>query len=106
MVPVEKTSPYYPKPDENNTIDSSNNPRPSALPTRPYSIAGSELLAQADADVSTYNNHGSSTKQSKSLDSVVAMSPEEENRKCINDFLSKIDTTISESRKYVEKSKE
>ncbi|XP_037951580.1 lysM and putative peptidoglycan-binding domain-containing protein 1-like isoform X1 [Teleopsis dalmanni] len=127
LVPVEKTSPYYPKPDENNIThttattpaeienntannitDATNNPRPNALPARPYSIAG-ELLLQNSDDDAALNNHNGTTggsKQSKSLDSVAAMTPDEENRKCINDFLNKIDTTISESRKYVEKSKE
>ncbi|XP_069961905.1 GATA zinc finger domain-containing protein 14 isoform X1 [Bactrocera oleae] len=151
LIPVDKSSPYYPKADENNPLqissnntvlqnninsqnivnsinatntsnttadplgvfaaptsclDSANNPRPSTLPTRPYSIAG-ELLVQNSNDDVTLNNHSSSSnKQSKSLDSVVTMTPEEENRKCINEFLSKIDSTISESRKYVEKSKE
>ncbi|XP_036323875.1 uncharacterized protein LOC118737470 isoform X2 [Rhagoletis pomonella] len=150
LIPVDKSSPYYPKIDENNpleissnntelqnnkntenavnnanatdvpaisaadplgvfaasTSNSTNNPRPSTLPARPYSIAGELLVQNSDDDV-TMNNHSSSTnKQSKSLDSVVAMTPDEENRKCINEFLSKIDSTISESRKYVERSKE
>ncbi|KAI8043957.1 hypothetical protein M5D96_000105 [Drosophila gunungcola] len=53
-----------------------------------------------------HGHSGCSGKQSKSLDSVAAMTPEEENRKCMNDFLNKIDNTISESRKYVERSKD
>ncbi|XP_011194319.2 GATA zinc finger domain-containing protein 14 isoform X2 [Zeugodacus cucurbitae] len=151
LIPVDKSSPYYPKADENNPLeisenntilqnnintqnnvnsvnatntgnttadplgvfaaptsctDSANNPRPSTLPTRPYSIAGELLVQNSDDDVMLNNHSSSSNKQSKSLDSVVAMTPEEENRKCINEFLSKIDSTISESRKYVEKSKE
>ncbi|XP_054725588.1 uncharacterized protein DDB_G0281497 isoform X1 [Anastrepha obliqua] len=152
LVPVDKSSPYYPKADENNPlgissnnteqqnnintendvnnvnatdvavnatadplgvfaaaticVDSTNNPRPSTLPARPYSIAGELLVQNIDDDVTLNNHSSSSNKQSKSLDSVVTMTPEEENRKCINEFLSKIDSTISESRKYVEKSKE
>ncbi|CAD6995037.1 unnamed protein product [Ceratitis capitata] len=148
LVPVDKSSPYYPKADENNpleitinntelqnninaengvnnvdsgsatgdplgvfasptsSVDSANNPRPSMLPTRPYSIAGELLVQNSEDDVALNNHSNSNNKQSKSLDSVVAMTPEEENRRCINEFLSKIDSTISESRKYVEKSKE
>ncbi|XP_073818200.1 lysM peptidoglycan-binding domain-containing protein red isoform X2 [Musca autumnalis] len=87
-----------------------NNPHPGTLPTRPYSIAG-ELLVQTEEVETSLNkaNNGNTTKQSKSLDSVAAvaaLTPEEESRRSINEFLSKIDNTISESRKYVEKSKE
>ncbi|KAH8382623.1 hypothetical protein KR009_004414, partial [Drosophila setifemur] len=76
---------------------------------RPYSIAGELLVVHGsgDEDPARINSHsGCSGKQSKSLDSVAAMTPEEENRKCMNDFLNKIDNTISESRKYVERSKD
>ncbi|XP_017092135.2 myb-like protein H isoform X1 [Drosophila bipectinata] len=75
---------------------------------RPYSIAGELLVVQAgDEDPAMINSQGGCNgKQSKSLDSVAAMTPEEENRKCMNDFLNKIDNTISESRKYVERSKD
>ncbi|TDG44639.1 hypothetical protein AWZ03_008960 [Drosophila navojoa] len=76
---------------------------------RPYSIAGELLVQPGDEDPALMlHNHNAtcSTKQSKSLDSVAAMTPEEENRKCMNDFLNKIDNTISESRKYVERSKD
>lgn len=74
---------------------------------RPYSIAGELLVQASDEDPALMHNHSAcSSKQSKSLDSVAAMTPEEENRKCMNDFLNKIDNTISESRKYVERSKE
>ncbi|XP_013097416.1 lysM and putative peptidoglycan-binding domain-containing protein 2 isoform X2 [Stomoxys calcitrans] len=92
-----------------SSMSTDSNPRPAALPTRPYSIAG-ELLVQAnDTDTGlSMSNNGNTAKQSKSLDSVAAstMTPEEESRRSINEFLSKIDNTISESRKYVEKSKE
>ncbi|XP_034117943.2 uncharacterized protein DDB_G0281497 isoform X1 [Drosophila albomicans] len=74
---------------------------------RPYSIAGELLVQGIDEDPAMMNNHNAcGSKQSKSLDSVAAMTPEEENRKCMNDFLNKIDNTISESRKYVERSKD
>ncbi|XP_067617334.1 type-2 histone deacetylase 1 isoform X2 [Eurosta solidaginis] len=156
LVPVDRSSPYYPKSDENNPLeinydftelqnnintgsevntnvnitnadnanadplgvfaaaaspkasnDTPYNTRPSTtLPARPYSIAGELLVQNSQDDVALNNHSNNSSKQSKSLDSVVTMTPEEENRKCINEFLSKIDSTISESRKYVEKSKE
>ncbi|KAH8407950.1 hypothetical protein KR222_004991, partial [Zaprionus bogoriensis] len=73
-------------------------------PPRPYSIAG-ELLGMPSSE-EEHQGACSGSKQSKSLDSVAAMTPEEENRKCMNDFLNKIDNTISESRKYVERSKD
>lgn len=90
-----------------SSMCSDSNPRPATLPTRPYSIAG-ELLVQGTEDETTLSNcSNGNNKQSKSLDSVAAvMTPEEESRRSINEFLSKIDNTISESRKYVEKSKE
>ncbi|XP_017144139.1 uncharacterized protein LOC108156904 isoform X2 [Drosophila miranda] len=76
-------------------------------PQRPYSIAGELLVQASDEDPAMMHNHSAcGSKQSKSLDSVAAMTPEEENRKCMNDFLNKIDNTISESRKYVERSKD
>uniref|UniRef100_A0A1A9WNH5 LysM domain-containing protein n=1 Tax=Glossina brevipalpis TaxID=37001 RepID=A0A1A9WNH5_9MUSC len=77
----------------------------TALPARPYSIAG-ETLGQAVADQQQQHSTNGNSKQSKSLDSIAAVTPEEENRRCINEFLNKIDNTISESRKYVEKSRE
>lgn len=144
MVPVDKSSPYYPNVgascsnndvsmlesvmencsggDPLNCISSStlssssassssmstdsSNPRPATLPTRPYSIAGELLVQAGDEDATLGMSNNGNSKQSKSLDSVAAMSPEEESRRSINEFLSKIDNTISESRKYVEKSKE
>lgn len=59
-------------------------------------------------DNSKSENNSNHNKHSKSLDSMasISISPDEENRRCINEFLSKIDNTISESRKYVERSKE
>lgn len=91
-----------------SSMSSDSNPRPAALPTRPYSIAGELLVQAGDGDTGlSMSNNGNTAKQSKSLDSVAAaMTPEEESRRSINEFLSKIDNTISESRKYVEKSKE
>lgn len=93
LIPVDKSSPYYPKDDR---------PHQQQLPTRPYSIAGSEMLASNTEQSSPQQNH-TSKNGSKSMDSVT-MSPEEENRKCIDEFLGKIDSTIAESKKYVEKS--
>lgn len=85
-----------------NISSSSSSTRSSGPAPRPYSIAG-ELLGM---QTSEEDHTPCGSKQSKSLDSVAAMTPEEENRKCMNDFLNKIDNTISESRKYVERSKE
>ncbi|XP_059612335.1 lysM and putative peptidoglycan-binding domain-containing protein 1 [Phlebotomus argentipes] len=79
MVPVDRNSPYAPK-DE----------RPHSLPPqRANTFAGS---------CSTDTN-----ANSRSLDHM-AMSPDEENRRSVDEFLGKIDSTIAESRKYVKKS--
>lgn len=113
LIPVEKSSPYYPKED-----------RPHSLPARAYSVAGTEFdpstnqnlflhlqnstttTGQQQNPVQNYNqnNNNSSTNSScKSIESIV-MSPEEENKRSIDEFLGKIDTTIAESKKYVAKS--
>lgn len=111
LIPVGKSSPYYPK-DE----------RPHSLPARAYSVAtGSNFNTtlslgmmstspqqqQFNTNQNNINfNSNSSTNtstSSKSMESVV-MSPEEENKKSIDEFLGKIDSTIAESKKYVAKS--
>lgn len=80
MIPVEKGSPYYPKDD-----------RPQSLPPlRAASLAGG-------FPPSLQNQQ----QNSKSLDT---LSPEEENKKNMDEFLDKIDSTIAESKKYVIKS--
>lgn len=83
MIPVEKGSPYYPKDD-----------RPQSLPPRAFSIAG------INTEQNAHENNNS-----RSMDSVV-ISPEEENKKSIDEFLGKIDSTIAESKKYVAKSQQ
>lgn len=77
MIPVEKDSPYYPKDD-----------RPHSLPPK--------------ANV-TLSKNGQSSSNSKSMDSIV-LSPEEENKKDIDEFLGKIDSNLAETKKFVEKS--
>ncbi|XP_037920300.1 lysM and putative peptidoglycan-binding domain-containing protein 1 isoform X1 [Hermetia illucens] len=83
MIPVTKGSPFYPKDD-----------RPQSMPPRAFSIAG---MQQTGTQNVRENNN------SKSMDSVV-ISPEEENRKSIDEFLGKIDSTIEKSKEYVAKS--
>ena len=100
LIPVEKTSPYYPK-DE----------RPNSLPARAFSVAaGTEFDTQQTkfkalhkSKQNNQNNNNGCNTNSKSMESIV-MSPEEENKKSIDEFLGKIDSTIAESRKYVAKS--
>ncbi|XP_037892153.1 uncharacterized protein LOC119639056 [Glossina fuscipes] len=141
LIPVDKTSSYFPSitnnnSDESNSLDSKhatdydcggdplnctssglssefasssststeNCSQPATtLPVRPYSIA-SETLVQVI--VEQQRNTNGNSEQSKSLDSVATVTPEEKNRCCINEFLNKIDNTISESHKCVEKSRE
>uniref|UniRef100_B5DSS7 LysM domain-containing protein n=1 Tax=Drosophila pseudoobscura pseudoobscura TaxID=46245 RepID=B5DSS7_DROPS len=105
LVPVEKNSPYYPQVGGADSIAAFD-----VLATPPGTP---DVNVQREAQQNANNlvqwqqrQHACGSKQSKSLDSVAAMTPEEENRKCMNDFLNKIDNTISESRKYVERSKD
>lgn len=76
MIPIDRDSPLYNKTD-----------RPHSLPPR-----------AATVDVLTSND----MMQSQSIDE--ALSPEEESRKDMDDFLGKIDSTIAKTRKYVAKS--
>lgn len=81
MIPVDKDSPFYAKDD-----------RPQSLPTN-------SPVDTVDSATSHLNNNAS-----KSLESATVLSPEEENRKDIDDFLGKIDSTLAETKKYVAKS--
>ncbi|GAB0087641.1 uncharacterized protein DMENIID0001_019730 [Sergentomyia squamirostris] len=80
MIPVDRNSPYAPK-DE----------RPNSLPPQRATSYADSCSADTNA-----NN-------SRSLDHM-PLSPDEENRRSVDEFLGKIDTTIAESRKYVKKS--
>jgi hypothetical protein len=83
LIPVHKDSPYYPK-DE----------RPHSLPPqRAASIAGYPTTS----DGNRRNSMEQLTPQ---------ISPEEENRKHLEDFLSKIDSSISNSKKFVKQQKD
>lgn len=77
MVPVEKDSPYYPKED-----------RPQSLPTGTSNDACSP-------DMQTNSQNSQSMR---------VLSPEEENRKDIDEFMGKIDSTLAQTKKYVAKS--
>jgi hypothetical protein len=79
MVPVDKDSPYYPKDPE----------RPHYFPQRANTIAGSTVESNDDSP-------------SKSMDSVL-VSPEEEQRAEIEEFLGKIDSSIATSKKEASK---
>lgn len=79
MVPVDKDSSYYPKDD-----------RPQSLPT------GSSNSGDCMADnMQTNSQHSQSMR---------VLSPEEENRKDIDEFMGKIDSTLAQTKKYVAKS--
>lgn len=85
MVPVDKDSPFYPKDAE----------RPHSFPQRANTIA--------TCSTSPTSTPSSSSKDSpnKSMDSVMA-SPEEEQRKDLESFLDKIDSSIATSKKFVQ----
>lgn len=76
MIPIDRDSPLYNKTN-----------RPHSLQSR-----------AATVDVLSSNN----VSQNQSMDEV--LSPEEESRKDMDDFLGKIDSTIAKTRKYVAKS--
>lgn len=77
MIPVDKDSPYYPKED-----------RPQSLPTG--SMNNTSL-----PDMQTNSQNSQSMR---------VLSPEEENRKDIDEFMGKIDSTLAQTKKYVAKS--
>lgn len=83
MIPVDKESKYYPK--ENRTHHQYHN-----IHENQQSIMNSQNSSTA--------NGGSNPMMN------TALSPEEENRKDIDDFLGKIDSTIAQTKKYVAKS--
>lgn len=86
MIPVEKESPFYPK-DPSAII------RPNALSVRSASIAGCPS-----------SNSAYSTPNDSSINEENAISPEEESRKNMEEFLGKIDSSIASTRKYIAES--
>lgn len=85
MIPVDKDSQYYPKDD-----------RPQSLP--------SPIQTYDTVDASIITSRNGNNNNSQSMDSVMVLSPEEENRKDIDAFLGKIDSTLAETKKFVAKS--
>uniref|UniRef100_A0A1L8E3R7 Putative cell wall macromolecule catabolic process n=1 Tax=Nyssomyia neivai TaxID=330878 RepID=A0A1L8E3R7_9DIPT len=77
--------------DRNSPYATSKDERPHSLP--PQRSASLAENCSADTNANT----------SRSLDHM-ALSPDEENRRSVDEFLGKIDSTIAESRKYVKKS--
>lgn len=86
MIPVDKDSPYYP-------TDPSAIIRPSSLSVRSATIAGCPSGSSAG---STPMDHGISEEN--------AISPEEESRKNMEEFLGKIDSSIATTRKCIAES--
>lgn len=87
MIPVDKDSPFYPK-DPSAII------RPSSLSVRSASIAG--YPSSSTTACSTPVDPGISEES--------AISPEEESRKNMEEFLGKIDSSIATTRKYIAES--
>ncbi|XP_055588170.1 lysM and putative peptidoglycan-binding domain-containing protein 1 [Uranotaenia lowii] len=90
MIPVEKDSPFYPK-DPAAII------RPNSLSVRSASLAGGPSTSSGS---STPMDPGISEESS----SGAAISPEEESRKNMEEFLGKIDSSIASMRKYIAES--
>lgn len=86
MIPVEKDSPHYP-------TDPSAIIRPSSLSVRSASIAG---CPSSSSTCSTPLDPGIAEES--------AISPEEESRKNMEEFLGKIDSSIASTRKYIAES--
>lgn len=76
MIPVDKDSPYLHKDERSNT---------------------------ESYDVTDSPHSSGSNVQTKTV-TPTNLTPEEENRKDIDDFLGKIDSTLAETKRYVAKS--
>ena len=87
LIPVEKDSPFYPKDHENGLPP----------PQRPHS-----LPPQRAASIAGCSSSGAST--ASDISKMDFLSPEEESRKSMEDFLGKIDSSIANSRKYIAES--
>ncbi|XP_055617295.1 lysM and putative peptidoglycan-binding domain-containing protein 1 isoform X2 [Toxorhynchites rutilus septentrionalis] len=85
MIPVEKDSVYYPK-DPSAII------RPNSLSLRSTSTAGCPSSSSA------------STPMDQAVSEGNLVSPEEESRKNMEEFLGKIDSSIASTRKYIAES--
>lgn len=64
----------------------------------------SELSLQNEEVINEHNKMNASCSMESMNTDAPVLSPEEESRKSINDFLEKIDTNIAASKKYVAKS--
>lgn len=83
MIPVEKDSPYYPK-------------DPSAI-IRPNALSVRSAVTSSSSACSTPIDPVGISEES-------AISPEEESRKNMEEFLGKIDSSIATTRKYIAES--
>lgn len=88
MVPVDKDSPYYPKDAE----------RPHSFPQRANTIACTSTSPLSP----TPSTSSSKDSPNKSMDSSAMTSPEEEQRRDLESFLDKIDSSIATSKKFVQ----
>ncbi|XP_053658031.1 lysM and putative peptidoglycan-binding domain-containing protein 1 [Anopheles marshallii] len=96
MIPVSKDSPHYPK-DPEAII------RPNALTSRMTSgSGGSAASGSGNSIISNNNNSISSDGNGYSLsEESPLVSPEEESRKNLEEFLGKIDSSIASTRKCI-----
>lgn len=88
MIPVEKDSPYYPT-------------DPAAI-IRPSSLGG--IIPRASLSGGTPSSSTVATPVDPGIAEESAISPEEESRKNMEEFLGKIDSSIASTRKHIAES--
>lgn len=88
MIPVNKDSPFYPRDAEQPMCYNNNNNNNNVLLRRANTIGEPSSSSSLSKDYSD------------SIDSLT--SPDEENRKFMDEFLEKIDTSIASSKKLVQ----
>ncbi|KAL5284000.1 hypothetical protein ACFFRR_006333 [Megaselia abdita] len=104
LIPVEKSSPYYPKDDRPQSFPSMNFTLNDTPTSSSPASGSSELSLQNEEVIEQHNNRNASCSMESMDTDPPTLSPEEESRKSINDFLDKIDNTIAASKQYVAKS--
>ncbi|XP_058055473.1 lysM and putative peptidoglycan-binding domain-containing protein 2 isoform X2 [Anopheles bellator] len=95
MVPVAKDSPHYPK-DPDAII------RPNSIAARAFTAPTSTTSGSTNSIISNNNNSISSDDNGYSVnEGSPLVSPEEESRKNLEEFLGKIDSSIASTRKCI-----
>lgn len=118
MVPVEKGSPYYPT--EEAGASSSSAQRPHSMPSyaHPQRIVSMDVAGTSSSSSAWDPLQAPGPSSSHSMDFYQAavssstaarpeeLSPEEEQKKNLDELMDKIDSTIAQSRRFVAKSQD